>query len=212
MDGDRGGTGATLDAPGGDDEAGGPGARSWLTGEGDPFELSEEIGGPVGPGEQAAGAGGEGGSDVGRALVVADGDDRDPAVRRQAGQRTAADEGDRHPADQGGGQTGGARIGHHHLPAGGGLDRVAQGVGGSGIVVHDDDQRGRRRIGFEGHGHPPGAWVSAQRTGWPRPARRRKDGRAAGRVEDGPARMCITSPRDPQAGVWIGGFADCRDE
>jgi hypothetical protein len=142
VDRDRGGAGAALDAPSGDDEAGVSGGGNRLTGERDPFELSEEVGGPVRPAEQAAGAGGEGGSDVGRALVVADGDDRGPAVHWQVDQRTAADQGDRHPAGQGGGQAGGTRVGHHDLPAGRGLDRMAQRIGGSGIVVGDDDQRG----------------------------------------------------------------------
>jgi hypothetical protein len=117
------------------------GGGAGLADQGDPRQLSREVGNSVGPGEQAAGAGGEGGSDVGWAVVVADGDDRGPAVRGQAGQRDAADQGDRRPGRQSGGQAGRAGIRHHHLPAGRGLGRVPEGIGGSGVVVGDDDQR-----------------------------------------------------------------------
>ena len=195
VDGDRGGAGAALDPAGGDDQAAVAGGGAGVAGDGDAGQLAGEVGDPVGPGEQAAGAGAEGGPDVGWAVVVADGDDRGAAVRRQVAERGAADQGDRRAGDQGGAQAGGTGVGHHDLPAGRGLDGVPQGVGGSRIVVGDDDQRGHRRNGFEGHGHPPGArGVWAQRAGWRCSARpgAGKNGRAAGPVEDAPARMCIT--------------------
>jgi hypothetical protein len=141
-----------MDAAGGDDQAGEAVGGAGPTGGGDPGELARQVGGPVGPGEQAAGSYGERGPDVARAVVVADGDDRCPAVGGQVGEGVAADQGDRRPGGQRGGNAGGARVGREDLPAGRGLDRVAQRIGGTGVVVDDDHQREHRRNGCEGHG------------------------------------------------------------
>jgi len=135
MGGDGGRAGAALDTAGGDDQgavaAGGAGSG----GGGDPGELARQVGGAVGPGEQAAGAGGHGRPDVGRAVVVADGDQRGPAVGWKVGQDGAPDQGDRRVGGEGGGQAGDAGGGHQHLPAGRGLDGVPQGVGRGRVVV-----------------------------------------------------------------------------
>jgi hypothetical protein len=220
VDGDRGGAGAALDAAGGDDQAGMASDGVGLAGTGDPLQLSREVGGAVGPGEQAAGTGGEGGSDVGWAVVVADGDDRDPAVKWQAGQGGAADQGDRRAGHQRGLEAGWAGIGHHHLPAAGGLDRMPQGVGGSRVVVGDDDQRGQRRNGLEGHGassRVPGVWVRDLAAALGRSGAG-NNGRATGRVEDAPARMCITpagarlAAPTTSRGCGLPSFADRPDE
>jgi hypothetical protein len=209
--GDGGGAGAALDAAGGDDQAGqATGGVRQVEGD-EPGELAGQVGDPVGPGEQAAGTGGERGPDVGRAVVVADGDERDPAAAGQVGQGGAADQGDRRAAGQGGGETGVAGIGHEDLPAGRGLDGMPQGVGGAGIVVGDEDQRGHRWDGCDGHGHPPGAlWGGLSgpvgvlgRSG------AGKDGRAAPGVEATSARMCITLAA---RGCGRASFAVWRDE
>ena len=110
VDGDRGGANAAVDAPGDDDEAGVSSGGGWLGGEGDPFELTREVGGPVGPGEQAARPRRRGRlsmTSAGRS-VVADGDDWDPAVHRRGWPGApAADQNDRHHRP--GGQAGRAR-------------------------------------------------------------------------------------------------------
>jgi hypothetical protein len=204
VDGEGGGAGAAVDAADGDDEAARAGSGAGLAGGGHPGELAGQVGGPIRPGQQAAGAGDERRLDVGRVVVVADGDQRDRAVRRQVGEGGAGDQGDRRAGGDGGGQAGGAGIGQEGLPAGG-LDGVPQGIGGAGVVVGDDDHRRDRRDGFEGHGHPPGAWNvgSADRGDGPRRSGAGKDGRAPDPVEDAPARMCITSAhaRQDPAGV-----------
>ncbi len=78
--GDRGGAGAALDAADRDQRRGAwPGGRR-LAGGGHPGQLGGQVGGAVGPGEQAAGAGGQCGAQVGRAVVVADGEHRRAAA------------------------------------------------------------------------------------------------------------------------------------
>jgi hypothetical protein len=192
VDRDGGGAGAALDPAGGDDQGAAAGSGR-LGGAGRPGELAGEVGGAVGPGEQAAGAGLEGGPQVGGPVVVADGEQRDAAAGGEVGEHRAADQGDRRAGGERGGEAGRPGLGDGDAPAGGGLDGVAQGVGGAGVVVGDDDQRQRRWDGFEGHGHPPGGVVVGGRRG--------KDGRAPRAGEGAGGRMCITKgpPRPEMA-------------
>jgi hypothetical protein len=208
--GDGGGAGAALDAAGGDDQPEEATAGTRPVQGAEPGQLAWQVGDPVGPGEQAAGTRGERGPDVGRAAVVADGDQRGPAVAGQVGEGRAADQGDRRAAGQGGGQTGGAGVGHEDLPAGRALDRVPKGVGGAGVVVGDDDQWGRRRNGCEGHGHPPGASRvgSADREGT-RPVRRR-EGWPGGAWSGRHLGQNVHNSRRPACGR--ASFATSRDE
>jgi hypothetical protein len=98
----------------------------------------------------------EGRAQVGGPLVVADGEQRDAAAGGEVGEQAAADQGDRRAGGERSGEAGRAGLRDGGPEAGGGLDGVAQGVGGAGVVVGDDDQRHGRGDGFEGHGHPPG--------------------------------------------------------
>jgi hypothetical protein len=166
VDGDGGGAGTAMHPAGGDDQTAAAG-RLRLTGGGGAGELAGEVGGAVGPGEHPGGAGLQGGAQVGRTVVVADGQQRHAAAGGELGQQGAADQGDRRTGGQRGGQAGRAGLRGGDPEAGGSLDGVAEGVGGAGVVVGDDHQRQGRGDGFGGHRHPPGGvTVGSAREGW----------------------------------------------
>jgi hypothetical protein len=152
---DGGGAGAALHAADGDHQGAAAGSLRTAA-AGRAGELVGEVGGAVGPGEHPHGTGLERRAQVGGPVVVTDRQQRDAAAGGDLGQQGATDQGDRRAGGERGRQARRAGLCDGDPEAGGRLDGVAQGVGGAGVVVGDDDQRQGLEGGFGGHRHPPG--------------------------------------------------------
>src|SRR6266516_7851550 len=134
MGGDGGGPGSPLDAEDGDHR----GHDGLLSGHGrarlggDAGKLGGQVGSTVGPGKQTVGTRGKGGAEVGGAVVVADGEQRDAVAGGQVGERSATDERERGAGGERGTEPAGALVRNGGTPSGCGFDRVAERVGGAG--------------------------------------------------------------------------------